>query len=109
MAKVIKDPMDSVLANIEKQMGNKGKASTFARFGNIEALDVPFLEVSYESLVADHDTETRNVLKYLGIDKFMPLTSEFVKLNPDSLEDIIENYSEVKQTLIGTEFEKFLQ
>lgn len=74
----------------------------------IETLDVPFLEVSYESLVADHDTETRKVLKFLGIDKFMPLTSELVKVNPDSLEDIIENYSEVKQTLINTEFENFL-
>ena len=73
-----------------------------------ETLDVPFLEVSYESLVADHDTETCKVLKYLGIDKSMPLTSEFVKVNPDSLEDIIENYSEVKQTLMSTEFENFL-
>jgi len=74
----------------------------------VEVLHVPFLEVSYESLVADHDTETRKVLKFLGIDKFIPLTSELVKVNPDSLEDIIENYSEVKQTLINTEFENFL-
>jgi LPS sulfotransferase NodH len=74
----------------------------------IEVFDVPFLEVSYESLVADHDTETLKVLKFLGIDKFMLLTSELVKVNPDSLEDIIENYSEVKQTLINTEFENFL-
>jgi LPS sulfotransferase NodH len=74
----------------------------------IETLDVPFLEVSYESLVADHDTEIGKVLKFLGIDKFMPLTSEYVKVTPDSLEDIIENYSEVKQTLINTEFENFL-
>ena len=38
-----RDPMESVLANIEKQMGNKGKASTFARFGDIEAVDVPVI------------------------------------------------------------------
>jgi len=74
----------------------------------IEVLAVPFLEVSYESLLADHDAATRKVLTFLGIDKFMPLTSELVKVNPDSLEDIIENYSEVKQTLINTEFENFL-
>jgi len=37
------DPMSSVLANIEKAMGNKGKASTFARFGDIKALDVPVI------------------------------------------------------------------
>ncbi len=70
----------------------------------IEVLDVPFLEVSYESLVADYNIEIHKVLKFLGIDKLMPLTSELVKVNPDSL----ENYNEVKQTLINTEFENFL-
>lgn len=74
----------------------------------IEVLDVPFHEVSYESLVGDHDTETQKVLRFLGIDKFMSLTSELVKVNPDSLEDIIDNYSQVKQTLRNTEFENFL-
>lgn len=82
----------------------------FAKYRKLfnEVLDVPFLEVSYESLVADYDIEIHKVLKFLGIDKLMPLTSELVKVNPDSLEDIIENYNEVKQTLINTEFEDFL-
>jgi len=74
----------------------------------IEVLDVPFLEVAYESLVADFYTEIRKVLQFLEIDKFMPLTSDFVKVNPDSLEDIVENYSEIKQTLMNTEFDNFL-
>ena len=68
----------------------------------------PLLEVEYESLIADFDSEIRKVLKFLEIDKFIPLTSDFVKVNPDSLEEIIENYNEVKQTLKNTEFEKFL-
>ena len=38
----------------------------------------------------------------------MPLSSDFVKVNPDSLEDIVENYEEVKQVLISSEFKKFL-
>ena len=41
MAKITKDPMDSVLSNMEKQMGNKGGKSPFARFGTIEASDTP--------------------------------------------------------------------
>jgi hypothetical protein len=73
-----------------------------------DVLDLPYIEVSYESLVSDFDSEIRKVLKFLEIDGHMSLTSEFVKVNPDSLEDIIENYSEVKQTLINTEFEDFL-
>ena len=68
----------------------------------------PFLEISYESLAADQDTETRRILKFLEIDQLMPLTTDLVKVNPDSLENIIENYGEVKQTLMNTEFENFL-
>jgi len=34
--KIEKDPMETVLANIEKSMGNKGGKSAFARFGTIE-------------------------------------------------------------------------
>lgn len=68
----------------------------------------PFLEISYESLAADQDKETRRILKFLEIDQLMPLTTDLVKVNPDSLENIIENYGEVKQTLMNTEFESFL-
>jgi hypothetical protein len=59
-------------------------------------------------LVADFDAEIHKVLKFLEIDKLWALSSEFVKVNPDSLEDIVENYGDVKQTLANTEFEKFL-
>ncbi|GAF91106.1 unnamed protein product, partial [marine sediment metagenome] len=38
-----KDPMDAVLSNIEKAMGNKGRKSTFARFGKIEREDIPVI------------------------------------------------------------------
>jgi LPS sulfotransferase NodH len=74
----------------------------------IETFDVPFLEVSYESLVVDFNTEIRKVLKFLEIDEVIPLTSELVKVNPDSLEDIIENYAEIKKALVNTQFEKYL-
>jgi LPS sulfotransferase NodH len=68
----------------------------------------PYLEIFYESFVANRDAETQKVLQFLGIDEFMPLESDLVKLNPDSLEDIIENYEEVVRALQGTTFEKYL-
>ena len=70
--------------------------------------DFPFLEVSYESMVADQNKETSKVLEFLGLNQLIPLTTDLVKVNPDSLEEIIENYEEVKQTLINTEFSHFL-
>ena len=67
------------------------------------------LEVTYESFVANREAETRRVLGFLGIDHFLPLTSNLVKLNPESLEQIIENYDEVHAALRGTAFERFVK
>lgn len=88
----------------------KRRQKRFARYRKrfIDVFEVPYIEVAYESLVSDYDAQIHQVLEFLDIDKRIPLTSELVKVNPDSLEDIIENYSEVKQVLINTEFEHFL-
>lgn len=69
---------------------------------------VPYLEVAYESLLQNHDREMRRTIEFLGLSEYMPLTSDYIKVNPDSLEDIIENYSEIKNVLTNTEFEKYL-
>jgi LPS sulfotransferase NodH len=74
----------------------------------IDTLGVTYLEVSYESLFSGHDKELRRALQFLGIDNTISLTSDLVKVNPDSLEDIIENYREVEQALLNTEFKDFL-
>jgi hypothetical protein len=70
--------------------------------------DIPHLELTYESLAAQRETETNRVLAFLEIDERVPLTTNLVKLNPNSLEEITENYPEIKQTLSGTAYEKFL-
>jgi len=70
--------------------------------------DKRHLVISYESLVANREAEMRRMLEFLDIDQFVPMTTDLVKLNPDTLEDIIENYDQVKQALGGTAFEKFL-
>jgi hypothetical protein len=71
-------------------------------------LKVPYLEVAYESLLENHDQEMRRTIDFLGLSDHVPLTSDFVKVNSDSLEDIIENYSEIKKYLQHTEFGKYL-
>jgi hypothetical protein len=74
----------------------------------MDVLDIAYLEVRYESLVSVFETEIRKVLKFLEVDETMPLSSDLVKVNPDSLEDIVENYEEIKQALIGSEFKNYL-
>jgi LPS sulfotransferase NodH len=67
-----------------------------------------YLEVSYESLVTNRVAETRRVLDFLNIDQSVSPTAGLSKINSASLENVIENYEEVKQSLSGTAFEKFL-
>lgn len=71
--------------------------------------DKPYLEVCYEAFVVDRESESRRVLRFLDIDEFVPLQASLVKLNPDSLEQIIENYDQVAQALRGTELERYLE
>ena len=48
------------------------------------------------------------MLAFLDIETLVPLTTDRAKINPDSLEELIENYDEVAQALRGTSFERFL-
>lgn len=70
--------------------------------------DNPYLEITYEAFVNRQDGETRRVLSFLNIDSFAPLRTDLVKINPDSLQELIENYQEVAAALKGTDFERFL-
>ena len=73
-----------------------------------DVLHVPYLEVRYESLLNEFDIEIHKILNFLEVDNVIPLSSDFVKVNPDSLENIVENYNEVRQALSNTDFNKFL-
>lgn len=68
----------------------------------------PYLEVTYESFAAHRDDESRRVLEFLNVEPLLPLTTDLVKINPDSLERLIENYEEIVRALKGTAYEPFL-
>jgi hypothetical protein len=67
-----------------------------------------YYELNYESFIEDRDDETHRILDFLGIDKFVSLNSNLVKQNPDSLDDILENFQEIKKAFKGSIFEKYL-
>lgn len=69
---------------------------------------LPYMEVVYEDFVADRDAELRRILEFLGCDVNVQLTSELVKTSPDALDLLIENYEDVRRTLLGTPFEGHL-
>jgi len=71
-------------------------------------VEQPYLEVEYESFVANQDVELSRMLQFLEVDAHLPASADLVKLNSDSLKAIIANYDEVAHALEGTALEKYL-
>ncbi len=68
----------------------------------------PMLEISYESLVEDKNAQAARIQTFLGLNNVMPFETDLVKINPDSLDKVIENPAEIRELLTGTEFERLL-
>ncbi len=69
---------------------------------------LPYLELSYESFVKDMTEEAENIFSFLAVNIVQGLPVPLKKINPDSISDLIENYDEVQEILMGTEFESML-
>lgn len=69
----------------------------------------PYLEITYERFFANHSEESERILAFLEIERSEMEFPKFLKkLNPESLEDLIENYDEIAMTLKGTPHQEFL-
>jgi LPS sulfotransferase NodH len=68
----------------------------------------PVLEVFYEEFVANHEYESRRLLEFLNCDADVQLTSNLVKTSKDSLDALIENYSQVHRALEHSPFKCLL-
>lgn len=68
----------------------------------------PVLEVIYESFTTDRDVEPERIQSFLGLDTVLPFESDLIKINPDTLGDLVQNLDDVRMRLAGTEFERFL-
>jgi hypothetical protein len=67
-------------------------------------------ELVYETIVDGHslsDAAAVVIFELLELEP-APMKGKTVKVNPDSLAQIIDNYDEVVSALCGTEFERFL-
>ncbi len=74
----------------------------------MDDLGVPYHEVTYESLLSEHNAEMKKTLQFLGVDQDFSLSSEYVKVNPDSLEQLIDNFDDIKKALADTPFNTYL-
>jgi hypothetical protein len=69
------------------------------------------VELLYETMIEAgglSDAASKAVFELLDVPP-EPLGADLVKVNPDSLRDIVTNYDDLARALTGTEFEKYLE
>jgi hypothetical protein len=69
---------------------------------------LPLMTVWYEDFVASKQEQLSRVLDFLDTPSREGIESSLVKLNPDTLSDVIENYEEVVTVLKGTQHEQLV-
>jgi len=67
-----------------------------------------YLEIKYEDFFQNKEKNTKKILEFLNVKYIFPLEESLKKINPDSLKELIENYTEVVNHLKGTPYEKYL-
>jgi LPS sulfotransferase NodH len=66
------------------------------------------VEFSYEDFFSNYTVVSAKIFSFLGVKNVKLKFPNIEKVNPDSIEELIENYEEIAMTLKGTPFEQFL-
>jgi hypothetical protein len=67
----------------------------------------PVLSVTYEDLFEQQNIVIGKISSFFKLTDATFLKPDIVKTNPENLDDVIENYDEVRQALWGTRWGKF--
>ena len=68
----------------------------------------PLLEVKYEDLITDNNNELERVTEFLDLPLYKLQTS-LKKQNPEPLNNLISNYSELKEYFKNTQWNVFFE
>lgn len=68
-----------------------------------------YMEISYEGFVADMELTTKKMLDFIELPQAKIRTIPLKKINTDSVKDLITNYQDILQSLIGTPFEEYVK
>jgi LPS sulfotransferase NodH len=90
-----------VLNQLNKLLKEKSQCQSLLR-------DNPMLNLTYEDLFEDQSPTIQRIMDFLGITDPLFHMPDIVKLNPEKISELLENYEEVKQALSGTRWEKYL-
>jgi LPS sulfotransferase NodH len=69
-----------------------------------------YIEVYYEDLVENKDEVTKSIFEFLGLSLNGISEMEFPlkKINPDRIEDLIENFDEIERIITQSDFKEML-
>lgn len=70
--------------------------------------DHPLLNIYYEDLTQNLETEFSRITDFLGVKRIKPKTI-LKKQNPEKLSSLIENYDELKNDFTGTEWYSYFE
>ena len=106
-----REPLETIPITLkcDNLIDRLNKMSTLIKnYSEIRSHTNSYYEIFYEDLISNKETESRKLLDFLGISDYRILTTDLLKMNPDSIEDIVDNYEELKDTLQDSEYESFL-
>jgi hypothetical protein len=65
------------------------------------------LKISYEELDGNWEETIKKILQFLEV-SVVPLPASVKKLNPEKLEEMVENYDEMRQWLSKKKYDHFI-
>jgi LPS sulfotransferase NodH len=94
-------PVANLQRNLRQIESEKNKWKS--RLTNIQTM-----EVHYEDILTNQALIMDEMQDFIGVDRKTGLESGLLKINPDKLENLIENYDEVQHCLKRTPYERYL-
>jgi hypothetical protein len=67
------------------------------------------LTIYYEDLLHDEDNTTKTVMEFMGVNAKVPLATRTAKYTADDLRESVANYGELREALLGTSHEQYLE
>lgn len=102
-------PVEVDTDNLIKYLSWQEKQVKLARL-ILRLLPNQAIEISYDDLTSNNEDTMSELSKFLRVNKRQhSFTSQRRKIHTGSLENKISNYSQVKETLAGTRFERFVR
>jgi LPS sulfotransferase NodH len=99
----VRVPIDSLLEDLDLLSDQNDELES-----SVSRLGLDYLTVKYEQLTHSREPELRRILSFLMVRETVELQARVVKLTPDSLEQAVENYKEMRDALEHTRYASYV-